>query len=279
MRSIKPLIPYFGGKRRIAPQIAHIVRSELREESVYYEPFVGAGAVYLELEHPNSVIGDIVPDLINMYECIRDDYERVAFYYDKMPNTEKRFYQIRDFDRSPYYESRDRFFKAARYIFLCRTSFGSCRWNQLGQMNRSYGKNPERPYYLDSVQLLRISRLLKTTDIRLDSFDDTLKTIKKGDVAYLDPPYIDTVYDQYWLDKFKKSDIKTLKQCCDDLENKGAKFILSHSFNTYVQELYQDYTILSYDTYRDIKSRMSERYDKEVLITNIDNVEEILGYE
>lgn len=277
MKSLKPIIPYYGGKRKIAPLIATIIRSQLKEDSTYYEPFIGGGAVYLELNHPKSVIGDVVPDLINMYECIKNDWQKVKFHYDLLPNNKKRYYQIRNFDRNPYFESRDRYFKAGRFIYLCRTAFGSCRWNQYGQMNQSYSQHSDRPYYLDDIDLIRMQKLLKTTEIHHASFEETIKEAKKGDVIYLDPPYVDTKYDQYWITKFKHSDLETLKTHCDELDKKGVKFILSHSSSEYVKDLYQDYNIISLEMFRDIqyKDATPKRTSKEVLITNIDNVLEL----
>lgn len=278
MKRIKPLMPYCGGKRKVAPMLANIIRPYLQDGVTYYEPFVGGGAVYLELNHPNSVIGDVVPDLINLYRCIRDDYKKVLWYYGKLPNNYLSYYMIRDFDRNPHFKTRDNYFKAARFLYLCKTGFGSCRFNQYGLANQSYFQHPERSIEIDEGNMLLASRLLKKTEINLGDFSETLSTAKAGDIAYLDPPYIDTNFDRYWIKKFKQDELMQLKTQCDELDSKGVYFILSHSSNESVRELYQNYHFMSLQAFCDYhwQSNTNSRYRDEYLITNIDDFKEYM---
>lgn len=196
--------------------------------------------------------------------------------YERFINDEDFYYTLRNFDRNPNFYRTDKYFRSARFIFLNKCAFGACRFNQKGQANQSYFKHPERPVFLNEEDLYELHYLLKNTEIKLASFDETIEGAQEGDVVYLDPPYIDSRYDQYWIEKFKHSDIKTLKTHCDRLNEKGVYFILSHSSNEFVFQLYQEYNIVSLNTARNIKwqNRDFEKFDGEFIITNITQMPE-----
>ena len=66
----QPFFKWVGGKR----QIADIILDEFPTEIVnYYEPFVGGGALLFELSPKKAVINDSNKELMNVYECIKDE--------------------------------------------------------------------------------------------------------------------------------------------------------------------------------------------------------------
>lgn len=266
----KPFLNYHGGKRRHAKYIVPLIRENLAESGTYYEPFVGGGAIWFALEHDRNVIADILPDLINMYECIKEDPERVLFHFDKFENNRESYYQIRDFDRNPYYYLLSNYFKAARFIYLSITGFGSFRYNSKGLMNQSYFRHPERTLKIDENVLRSMWDLLQRTEIKQQSFEETLKLPTKGDFVYLDPPYIDRNYNSYYTDDFTLEDMKKLKQCCDELTERGVKFALSHTKCKEVDELFKDYPKRELSMYMEVKyyERGDNRREAEYIITN-----------
>ncbi|MFD4433977.1 DNA adenine methylase, partial [Nocardia sp. NPDC058497] len=80
MRSLdhaEPILRWAGGKRWLIPAIRTIIRDTVTRD--YHEPFLGGAAVFLGLEHAGrSFLADANSDLIEVYQCIRDDYESVA---------------------------------------------------------------------------------------------------------------------------------------------------------------------------------------------------------
>lgn len=265
-----PFFPYYGGKRKVAPKIIPLIKENLNTNSVYYEPFVGAGAIYLGLKHDKNYIADIIPDLINMYESIRDNPEKVLFHLSRLPNDKEHYYQIRNFDRNPNFKRTSNEFQAARFIYTCQTAFGSTRFNNKGQMNQSYGKHPERQCGVTLDQMLELSELLQKTEIKLQPFEETLKYPTNGDFVYLDPPYIESRYDKYYDKIFKFEDMERLKECCDQITSNGAKFILSHSEHKKVNDLFKDYNVRNIEVIRDIKwyENKEKMLEKELVITN-----------
>ena len=67
---MKPFFKWSGGKRKEVP----IVRKFMPKEfDVFYEPFVGGGAIWLDLERDKSVVNDNYSEVMNFYEVLRND--------------------------------------------------------------------------------------------------------------------------------------------------------------------------------------------------------------
>ena len=66
----KPFVKWAGGKRQIIEKLKALVPDNY---NTYYEPFVGGGALLFELAPNKAVINDSNKELINVYECIKDD--------------------------------------------------------------------------------------------------------------------------------------------------------------------------------------------------------------
>ncbi len=63
-----PIIPWLGGKRRLAPQILPL----FPDHACYVEPFCGAAAMFF-LKQPSDceVINDINGELVNLYRIAK----------------------------------------------------------------------------------------------------------------------------------------------------------------------------------------------------------------
>ena len=70
----KPIIPWLGGKRKLADTILPI----FPEHSCYVEPFCGAAALYF-LKPPSEVevLNDINGELINLYRVVKHHLEEL----------------------------------------------------------------------------------------------------------------------------------------------------------------------------------------------------------
>ena len=64
MSKLTPILKWAGGKRQLLSEIIPLVPQEFE---YYYEPFVGAGAVLLDLLPQKAVVNDTNTDLINVY--------------------------------------------------------------------------------------------------------------------------------------------------------------------------------------------------------------------
>ena len=69
------VIRYPGSKARLADWII----SHFPEHRSYLEPFLGSGAVlFRKTRSPIETVNDLDGDVINLFECIRSDPERLA---------------------------------------------------------------------------------------------------------------------------------------------------------------------------------------------------------
>ena len=59
--------------------------------SVYYEPFVGGGALLFELQPKRAVINDYNRELINVYQVVRDNPEELIADLQRHENTAEYF--------------------------------------------------------------------------------------------------------------------------------------------------------------------------------------------
>ncbi|KHO63213.1 D12 class N6 adenine-specific DNA methyltransferase/Ribbon-helix-helix protein, copG family [Thermoanaerobacter sp. YS13] len=71
---VAPVVKWVGGKRQI---LNYIMKYIPKNFSIYYEPFLGGGAVLFELQPQKAVVNDINSELINLYKVIRDNVEEL----------------------------------------------------------------------------------------------------------------------------------------------------------------------------------------------------------
>lgn len=270
---MEPIVKWAGGKRRLLSYILPLVP---RDYETYCEPFVGGGAVWLSLLPSRAHISDANEELILTYKVIRDHLDELIISLRAFKNESAFYYLIRDWDRSPSYrKSHTDVEIATRFLYLNRTCYnGLYRVNSNGQFNVPFG-NYTNPDIIQEDKLKRLSAYLNDSDIILDhgDFYNALASLKSGDFVYLDPPY-DPIsetanYTGYTIGGFGKDEQVRLKQCCDMLDHKGVRFILSNSYTSMIRGLYSDYICERVDVRRSIGALANTRKNVgELLIRN-----------
>ena len=126
------------------------------------------------------------------------------------------------------------------------------------------------------VLVLRaVSAYFNSSEITFSTtdFELVLEQVRKGTFVYLDPPY-DPVSDTssftgYSKGGFSREQQIQLRECCDRLNARGVKFMLSNSATDFIREQYSNYHITIVQAKRAINSVASKRGDvDEVIITN-----------
>lgn len=268
-----PVVKWVGGKRQLLDEITPLLPKRITS---YCEPFLGGGAVLFSIQPTKAIVNDLNKDLITVYEVIRDDVETLLESLKKHENTAEYFYAIRDMDRDKEaYQAMSKIEKASRLIYLNKTCFnGLFRVNSSGEFNSPFGyyKNPN---IVNEPTLKAVSKYFNATNISFysEDFAETLKRVRKGGFVYLDPPY-DPVSDTasftgYNKGGFDRNEQIRLKKCCDELTQRGIKFMLSNSATEFIKELYGEYEITIVKAKRAINSDASKRGAvEEVLIRN-----------
>ena len=269
---IAPFLKWVGGKRQLMSAIKDLIPKNYTN---YYEPFIGGGAVLFGLQPKKAVINDCNEELINVYQTIKENPEELIFDLKTHKNESDYFYKLRGLDREKKFENLSNVKKASRVIYLNKTCYnGLYRVNSSGEFNSPFGRY-KNPNIVNETTIKAVSKYLNNNDITIlnEDFEESVKKTKKNVFVYFDPPYHPvstnsnfTGYVQGGFDKDKQCRLKCL---CDELDEKGVKFLLSNSATQFIEELYKDYNISYVKANRAINSNGKKRGEiDEVLIRN-----------
>lgn len=271
----KPFVKWAGGKRQIIDKLKEYAPIEF---NTYYEPFVGGGALLFELSPKTAVINDYNKELINVYECVKDEnkFQKMCSELNsyETKHSEEFYYDIRnkDRDKNKFNKTAD-YKRAARTIYLNKACFnGLYRVNSKNEFNVPFGKKDKVNTY-DGNNLITVSNYLSMNDIKVlcEDFETSLESAKEGDFVYIDPPYdSDThTFNSYTDTGFDKEEQKRLASVFKKLDNKGVKVMLSNHNTSLINELYKGFNIHVIDAKRSINANGNKRGKvEEVIITN-----------
>lgn len=257
----KPFVAWPGGKSRLLKEIIPRFPESFRR---YYEPFLGGGSVFLGAGiHKVSYLSDINEDLVNCFRQVRDNpYELIreleAIKYQMDTHEERFFRQIRD-DYSPTNEIK----KAARFIFLSRTSYKSGSKFQSQLLGKQY-----RYSIYSKSNIIKCSYILKGSMISCRPYISSIGD--RDDFFYLDPPYFNVSSGMYKDDLTTFKEHTTLRNHCIEIDQGGAKFMLSNSCNDQTLDLYKDFNIIKVKVNYPMKRRFENNYkgDYEIIVRN-----------
>jgi DNA adenine methylase len=249
---VKPFIKWAGGKRRLLGEILpHLQVTGGR----YFEPFLGAGAVFLAIGRDVEKIGnDTNTELVNAWLSIRDNPQGIIEVLKTMENSAASYKQIREWDRSDDWQTkRTQVERAARTIYLNKTCFnGLYRVNSKGQFNVPFSNRQsangkiidEATIYSVSDYLLAKSSNNRAPIIGNSDFKDCVATARAGDVVYFDPPYLPinkkSSFVSYSPGGFSEADHETLRDVCVSLIQSGVKTVISNSDTRLTRLLFGD---------------------------------------
>lgn len=176
-----PIIPWIGGKRRLASQIIPL----FPEHSCYVELFCGGGALYFlrpERAHV-EVINDVNGELVNLYRVVQHHLEEFVRQF-KWAITGR---QIFKWAQSQNPQTLTDIQRAARFYYIQHHAFGA---KVAGQ---TFGTATTEPAF----NFLRIEESLSMAHIRLAGtyvenlpWQDCMKRYDRAHTLfYMDPPY------------------------------------------------------------------------------------------
>jgi DNA adenine methylase len=273
---VSPFVKWVGGKRQLLKEIAQELPKDLSRLK-FFEPFVGGGAVFFHLQPRSAAINDANPELVNAYEMIKTDVEGLIKNLKTHKNEADYFYEIRALDREEKFLKLSKIERASRLIFLNKTCFnGLYRVNNSGEFNSPFGRY-ENPNIVNEPVLRAVSNFLNANEIKITNLDyaEALKKIGKNSLVYFDPPYHpvseSSNFTGYVAGGWGEDEQKRLRDLCDQLTEKGVKFLLSNSSAPLIYDLYKKYQIKTIKAARSINSVGTKRGDvDEVLIKNYD---------
>ena len=245
MKEVKvpTFVKWAGGKKQLLSQFNKFFPTKIER---YFDAFVGGGSVafyILQKYKPKEVfISDINKELIDTYEIIRDDLEKLIkkLREHKKKHDKEYFYKIRK--QNPNKLSKIN--RAGRFIYLNKSCFnGLYRVNAKGGFNVPIGSS-KTPAILPEEDLRLISKLLKDVTIKNISFDKILDYTKEGDFIYFDPPYYPLKkesFTTYTKGNFLQQEQEKLRKVFGILDKKKCKVMLSNSDTDFIKDLYKEY--------------------------------------
>lgn len=295
MEIVKPFVKWAGGKSSLIPQITKYFPFELKNGQIekYVEPFVGGGAVLIDILQKYDVkqayAFDINKDLINCYNVIKYKVEDLIRKLDKKEKEflaldkderQKYFYDIRTEYNSYLLANEIDVKRASEFIFLNRTCFnGLYRVNKNGKFNVPCGKY-KNPTICDSNNLRNLSKLLKNVVFAYGDYKESEKLVDENTFVYFDPPYrplsVTSGFTSYTKEDFNDEDQKELAKYYNKLNLKNAKLMLSNSNpkntnenDNFFEKIYKGFNINEVSAKRMINANAKGRGEiSELLITN-----------
>ena len=271
---LQPFTKWTGGKRQLLPAIKSLMPTSYNN---YYEPFVGGGALFLDLSPKTALINDFNAELINCYQQIKDNPQKLIELLTKhQENNSKEYYlDLRSVDRDGQIEQMSDVERAARIMYMLRVDFnGLYRVNSKNQFNVPYGRY-KNPKIVKAELLLAISEYLNNNHVTIQTgdFEKAIENVQTGDFVYFDPPYIPlsetSAFTSYTHEGFSYEDQVRLRNAFKQLSDKGAYVMLSNSSSPLVEELYQDFNIHYVEATRTNGAKSSSRGKiSEIIVTN-----------
>ncbi len=261
-------LKWAGGKRRLLQEILPLIQKNIK---TYYEPFLGGGAVAFALPKGTAfqiVCSDLNKELVLCYNAVKESPQKVACELEKMVEKqamdEDFYYSVRNLDRMDTFDGIRPYIRAARFIFINRLGYnGLWRVNRKGWCNVPFG---HRKFSFDFSLLDEAAQKLKSFKIYATDYAKTIKDAGEGDFVYFDPPYFGT-FTSYIPGGFPESEQKRLRDECDKLTERGAKFLLSNSSATDMHKLWDKYNIRTVSLFRGIGCK-NRGPGEEILVSN-----------
>src|SRR5690606_39098581 len=150
----QPIIPWIGGKRRLADRIFPL----FPRHSCYVEPFAGGAALYFLRPVPAEVevLNDVNGDLVNLYRVVQHHLEEFVRQFKWALSSRQVFKWLQETRPETLTDIQ----RAARFYYLQQSAFG-------GRVDgQSYGTATTQP---PGLNLPRIEEALSAAHLRLSN--------------------------------------------------------------------------------------------------------------
>ncbi|MBV1908288.1 MAG: Dam family site-specific DNA-(adenine-N6)-methyltransferase [Kangiellaceae bacterium] len=244
----RPFLKWAGGKFRVLDKLVpHLKGVKL------IEPFIGSGAVFLNLPFERYLLGDINPDLINLFTQLKKERGNFIKYCHSFfipeNNQQTRYLEFRTEFNSGAKGRR----RAALFVYLNRHGFnGLCRYNKSGGFNVPFGRY-NKPYFPEKEMLHFLIQAKKAKFVCAD-FVSLMNRSRRGDVVYCDPPYVPlsptSSFTSYAAQGFTYDQQVELAYRAQHLANRGVKVVISNHDNAITRSIYEDAEIESFPVRR-----------------------------
>lgn len=250
------LIPYFGGKTRLAKTIIE----KMPEHNCYVEVFAGAAAVFFGKQPSKTeVINDLDRELITLYRAVQNHPEELHRQFKFALVARDEFNRLMRAEPDTLTDIQ----RAGRYLYLQRTCYGG-RVHQRTFGTITTGGPRLNLFTLEATPEEAWRRLAHALIECMDFRELIPRYDRPHTLFYLDPPYWDIVG---YAHNFLEQDFIDL---ADVLTGIKGRFLMSVNDTPEVREIFDRFEIeevtLKYSMGRSEGSR--DRLRTELLISN-----------
>jgi len=275
---MKPLLKWAGGKRHIVTELVERF-PEGWKSGRYFEPFLGGGAVFLELEPETATIADLNVRLVGFYKHVRENSQAVVEGIQQIAENFEAHSEEKKLEfyvglRKDFNGMEPQSLESACSLYainkLCFN--GLYRENSKGEFNVPFGHKKMFPM-IEASDFDTVSRILKSTIILNCDFEDTVSESESGDFVYFDPPYIPinvtSSFTSYQSSGFNLDDQKRLADLMRNLKKGGVNAMCSNSDTAQTREIFSNLNIQQIQAPRMVSAKSSGRgHITELVITN-----------
>jgi len=222
---LKPLIPWPGGKRKIIKTIVPLIPTY----NTYFEPFIGAGAIFLAHKPKKAVISDINPDIINMWIQIKYFPEKLISSLTSHKISKEYWNKINKKFPTLKQGTVER---CSAFCYLIRYGFASLfKLNNDGTFKNTFTTKETKsiPFKQQIENIKNISEYLNSNKIKIihKGYIHVVKNARSKDFIYLDPPYV-SLAKKTPLMYETDFDHNKLCEIYKSLSNRGVKCMMSN---------------------------------------------------
>lgn len=272
---MRPFIKWAGGKT----QLLNVIKLLMPESyGTYYEPFLGGGALLLDILPKVAYVNDINSELINVYNQIKSDPKAVGTFLGGLDMIHNNHADPKEF----YTKIRTQYNndlgagtaeQAAKFIYLNKHCFnGLYRVNSKGEFNVPFNGKVTGLSCLTS-QLEETAAAIRRYSFTAVDFEEVCRTAKAGDFVFFDSPYAPltpTSFTDYTKEGFAYEDHVRLAALFKQLTARGVYCLLTNHNTELIRKLYADFKYVVVSVNRNINSDADNRSGEEVIILNYD---------
>lgn len=254
----KPFLKWAGNKFRCIDRIRELLPPGKR----LIEPFMGSGAVFLNLDYSRYVLAEKNTDLITLYRHLQTEKEDFIDYVKTFLVPENNYRERYDEFRVTFNCTEDTRLKSALFIYLNRHGYnGLCRYNGSGKFNVPFGRYKKT--YVPEEELRYFYKRAQRARFINQDFRQTLMQVREGDVVYCDPPYVPlsvtAMFRDYSPGGFAQTEQLELVKMAEDLASRGITVVISNHDIEFTREAYANAEIHSFSVQRSISSNVMNR--------------------
>ncbi len=247
-----------GNKSKLVKKILPFIPDY---DGTYIEPFVGTGAVFLNLEPQKWIINDINKELIDVWKLVRDDPE---FFITEISKIKDVLLSLDTKEKIKYCKlltsqiekETDERLKAIKYHVMTYCSFQSTLEHSYST-EKYFFTGLYKPLFKSNTchvftdkykaKIRGLEALLKTGLVSNEDYCQVLEKAKAGDFVFLDPPYLGEKEYKFAYNSDEKIDeqfLMNLKEELNKLDEKSVKWMMTQVDSDLSRQYFNEYRIV-----------------------------------